>query len=401
MRPPVAITATLLVALLVASQQINGDLSSALDSVKDLRIVWKENKFNLDQFKNIDNNIKYPPRLGAKTTRAPSRSQVEVVRDTSDEDTAEGEADYSGESNRFYDAPDGSEPKFYDASDKSLEVSPSPSRWTFLGLISKFANLALSPTKNYINLVVRYGQFYRDFNQLKAELVDKKTGKPLIDASAFEMLRIVYAQVDEQLYREACEDLLDEQLGDGQPSGQEQLYENPTQMITKAQQKRLENVDFVLKVIRMTIEPLEAKLVSIRRAGRMSDEDLKSIERLRSESLEEDENVQKAMDRAKRIVLSSAKQVALVEMKALIKIAAMNAIAARMKSRERGDSGVADPLAYLEPIFYLLGDPNTSFIVSHLKDMKFRAALGMLNQFNPLAVSCKKRPARKMLDELD
>lgn len=188
--------------------------------------------------------------------------------------------------------------------------------------------------------------------------------------------------------------------------------------------KKVESMDFLYRVLSATITRLEAKLEDLKvlvselelklsKQGEAQeeeeeaeaeaeakeaaeaeellfeiDESASELEKF-DEPVEEaspinQEQIERAMARAKRTLTKEAKSFARNELLSVARVAAYKGLALYVSGVTISDPAIASNL--IEPLLYLLGGASTPLAVGYLRDVEYRAAIGLVNRIQPIPV---------------
>lgn len=292
-----------------------------------------------------------------------------------------------------------------DLMDDKQSMSLLDQKRDFFPQLLTAAKRVIAPSRNYYHLVKRYKNWYKNYNDLKS--VVESEGSLKMRTSS-DVIRIEYAKLDKLLMERACE--IEPEL--------------------RGHENELESVDFVLQILRILIGELESIEKKLERSSLDEDilnqlnvlvpagdqqqlaavdnnddnnnnEDNKS-KLDETQMMTSDDDVKRALNRAKRIAIQAVGSVALTEALNVAKLSVFNAVARHIvENRQSMDAAGLDPrnnvLNYLEPIVLLLGSPSSSLVVSYLRNVQFRASLALVSHSFNMILACPrpKRSAQK------
>lgn len=321
---------------------VEGSLAELIEDaafkIDQPHVVNREYTIDIDKLREIDNNSK---RI----------EDGEILEDI-DEGFASDDGDESDESDHH----DSNQPK------------------SILGRLKHAAQATIAPAQSYYNLVKRYRNWRVEYTKLQKEYGTKENGEPKLQ-NLMDVLRLEYAKVDKILTEDAC------RLDDADAPDETQ--------------KEIENIDLIFNILKMLIDRLEANLIKLKEHGPPKDDEPDDDAETRSRLEEIEHHSKEAIDRAKRIVAQSAKDAVKNELRAIICMFVFDTAASYMLNQaERGPDGTIGLLGKLEPFVILIANVNTPFVVSYLRDVKFRAILNVTNSIGRAswrALKCSKQ----------
>lgn len=282
---------------------------------------------------------------------------------------------------------------FEDNEDGKELVGEKEEKPSFIRRVISTVQRIISPARSYYSLVQRYRNWYTKYNKLKAEVESSSDGQVRMRTSV-DVMSNEYAKLDKKLMEQEC---------NAQPENKMRQYE-------------VENTDFILKILHLLIGELEILLTRIENSTRTeeslaelnclapaekeADIEDQALLKVDSEGTEsktiEEEDLERAIKRAKRIAIGAASSTAVKESFRLIRLYVLNAIATHivMANKNGAPDSPATYLTYLEPLVLLLGSPCTSLVLTYFRDLQFRAAYALVTHSVRVIRAC---PVPKLL----
>lgn len=220
----------------------------------------------------------------------------------------------------------------------------------------------LRPKLEYVALIRRYQKWYWTYSGLF-----KSAGPESSLLAPSDLAAIEFSRVDHELYAERL--AVERQVA--------RLEERAPNEAT------IERVDFVFEALRRLIGRLEGQLAEADARG--AEHDAEQPAEPESGPLQagpaESSEFEATKGRLRRIVLSAAQGVLVGELRQLSRMAALNALAFQMMSVPlvAGSS-----LSYIAPLINMLGHADASLAANYLTSLEIRAAMRVLDGFNPV-----------------
>lgn len=251
-----------------------------------------------------------------------------------------------------------------------VEVEQSQNLFNRLG---ELVRNALAPPRFYIDLIVRYRKWLKQYKELQAR-------DPELSRDGLELIKEEYTNVDREFSQQECErarQLRQEQIELARNEGMP--FEDNGGPLDES---RTENVDFMFKVLAEVINRLELRIGAHNNPGLTNALD-DPVDPL-SYDITDDHLIDESIEKIKRTAIKAAKEAVSREFNNMALVAGFHVASIAI-------SNVAGIPPELQAVLNIIvGTPSLSVATKYLRDIKFRTALTLVSSLNPS--ECKLNP---------